>query len=157
MQFNVDHQQLSIIVELDSEPEDLDLTIDGLGDAILDAGVDGMIASTWAKRSPDGRDWAKLQPLTVRRKGHSTIGIQSGSMLSPSNFSGGPRQVEQRWAMWSYPQGADFGKAHGFHNGRPGRQEARPIVGWTQEAKRTAEELVADAVFRLDAEGDDDE
>jgi hypothetical protein len=157
VQFTVDHQNLSLIVELDSEPEGLDLTIDGLGDAMLDAGVDGMIASTWAKRSPDGRDWAKLRPMTVKRKGHSTIGIQSGGMLDPSNFTFGPRQVEARWAMWSYPRGGNFAKALNFHQGND-RQEARPIVGWTQEAKRRAEELVADAVFRLDdEEADDDE
>jgi len=81
MRFTVDVGELAVILELDTEPAGVDLTRDGLGDACLDAAVEEMLASHAAQRAPDGAPWAPLKAATVRRKGHATIGVQSGVLL----------------------------------------------------------------------------
>jgi hypothetical protein len=70
MRFTVDVGELTVALELDAEPAEVDLTRDGLGDAGLDAAVEGMLASHAAQRAPDGAPWAPLKAATVRRKGH---------------------------------------------------------------------------------------
>lgn len=151
MRLTVDHQNLSLVCELDTEPEGMTLDgDDGLGNLILDSGVQGIIGSCSAEQAPDGQAWAPLQPQTAARKGHSRIGWQSGSMLSPVKLLNGPRDVGPRVATWSYPPDEpDFSKLQGFHGGRPGRQEARPVIGWTVDAAASARALVAEARHRL--------
>ena len=70
MRFTGDVGELAVVLELDTEPAGVDLTRDGLGDAGLDAAVEGMLASHRARSSPDGQAWAPLSAATVRRKGH---------------------------------------------------------------------------------------
>jgi hypothetical protein len=70
MRFDVDEGALAVVLERDTEPAGVDLTRDGLGDACLDAAVEGMLGSRRARSSPDGTPWAPLSAATVRRKGH---------------------------------------------------------------------------------------
>ena len=70
MRFTVDVGALAVVLERDTEPAAVDLTRAGLGDACLDAAVEGMLASHRARSSPDGTPWAPLSAATVRRKGH---------------------------------------------------------------------------------------
>ena len=62
MRFEVDANELAVYLELDTEPANLDLTAHGLGDACLDAVVEGMLQSHRAQCAPDGTSWAALQP-----------------------------------------------------------------------------------------------
>jgi hypothetical protein len=54
MRFTVDVGELAVVLALDTEPPGVDLTQDGLGDACLNAAVEGMRASHRARSSPDG-------------------------------------------------------------------------------------------------------
>lgn len=158
MRFEVDPENMAIIVEL--EDADGDVRLDGpdrLGDQILAAATAEMGRCHLEGTAPSGAPWAKLRSTTIQEKGHDTIGIKTGSMLDPSKFLYGPTNVEAKSAEWSYPRGPDFGKAQGFHLGRQGRegrwvQAPRPLIGWTADAKATAQRLVAEA--RQPAAGD---
>ncbi|MBV8269328.1 MAG: hypothetical protein JO252_23645 [Planctomycetaceae bacterium] len=86
MRFLTDVGELAVVLELDAEPAVVDLTRDGLGDACLDAAVEGMLASHAAQRAPDGAPWAPLKAATVRRKGHAVIGRGSGLLLNPQRW-----------------------------------------------------------------------
>jgi len=151
MRFLTDVGELAVVLELDTEPAAVDLTRDGLGDACLDAAVEGMLASHAAQRAPDGAPWAPLKASTVRRKGHATIGVQSGIFLDPRRWRMTPRTITPRVAAWFYPttrptgDGCD-GHARAFHAGHPRTgSPARPILGWTAAAQATCRRLVAEA------------
>jgi len=152
MRFTVDVGELAVVLELDTEPAAVDLTRDGLGDACLDAAVEGMLASHRVQASPDGQAWAPLSPATVRRKGNAVIGVQSGTLLDPQRWRTAPRDIEPRVAVWYYPStgwkgdGCD-GHARAFHAGHPlTGSPARPILGWTPAAQETCRRLLAEAV-----------
>jgi hypothetical protein len=98
MRFTVDVGELAVVLELDTEPAAVDLTRDGLGDARLDAAVEGMRASHGARRAPDGTSWAPLAAATVRREGHAVIGVGSGRLLDPQRWRTAPRDIEPRVA-----------------------------------------------------------
>jgi hypothetical protein len=151
MRCTVDVAELAVVPGLDTEPAGVDLTRDGLGDACLDAAVEGMLASHRAQRAPDGAPWAPLKAATVRRKGHATIGVQSGIFLDPHRWRMAPRTITPRAAVWFYPttrqtgDGCD-GHARAFHAGHPlTRSPARPILGWTPAAREACRRLVAEA------------
>ena len=152
MRFTVDVAALAVVPGLDTEPDGVDLTRDGLGDACLDAAVEGMLASHGAQRAPDGTSWAPLKAATVRRKGHAAIGVQSGALLAPQRWRTAPRDLTPRVAVWYDPStgwtgdGCD-GHARAFHAGHPlTGGPARPILGWTVVAQETCRRLVAEAV-----------
>ena len=137
----------------------MDLTRDGLGNAYLDAAVEGMLASHRAQRAPDGAPWAPLKAATVRRKGHATIGVQSGIFLDPHRWRMAPRTIAPRVAAWFYPttrptgDGCD-GHARAFHAGHPMTgSPARPIFGWTLGAQEACRRLVAGAARAAVPEG----
>ncbi|MBV8077379.1 MAG: hypothetical protein JO284_13315 [Planctomycetaceae bacterium] len=151
MRFTVDVGELAVVPELDTEPAAVDLTRAGLGDACLDAAVAGMLESHGAQRAADGTPWAPLKAATVRRKGHATIGVQSGIFLDPRRWRMAPRKITPRVAVWFYPttrptgDGCD-GHARAFHAGHPRTgSPARPIFGWTLGAQETCRRLVAAA------------
>jgi hypothetical protein len=151
VRFTVDVGELAVVLELDTEPAGVDLTRDGLGDACLDAAVEGMLGSHGAQRAPDGAPWAPLKAATVRRKGHATIGVQSGTLLDPHRWRTAPRDITPRAAVWYYPStdwkgdGCD-GHARAFHAGHPlTGSPARPILGWTPAAQETCRRLVSEA------------
>ena len=152
MRFTVDVGELAVVLELDTGPLEVDLTRDGLGDACLDAAVEGMLASHRVQASPDGPAWAPLSPATVRRKGNAVIGVQSGTLLDPQRWRTAPRDITPRVAIWYYPStgwkgdGCD-GHARAFHAGHPTTgSPARPILGWTPAAREACRRLVAEAV-----------
>jgi hypothetical protein len=152
MRFTVDVGELAVVLELDTEPAEVDLTRAGLGDACLDAAVEGMRASHGAQRAPDGTPWAPLKAATVRRKGHAVIGRGSGLLLNPQRWRTAPRDLTPRVAIWYYPStgrkgdGCD-GHARAFHAGHPlTGSPARPILGWTPAAQEACRRLVAEAV-----------
>ena len=62
MRFTVDVGELAVVLELDTEPAGVDLTRDGLGDACLDAAVEGMLGSHRAQASPDGTPGRRCRP-----------------------------------------------------------------------------------------------
>ncbi|MBV8266904.1 MAG: hypothetical protein JO252_11305, partial [Planctomycetaceae bacterium] len=144
MKFLTDVGELAVVLELDdTEPAEVDLTRDGLGDAGLDAAVEGMLGSHRAQAAPDGAPWAPLKAATVRRKGHATIGVQPGTLLDPHRWRTAPRDLMPRVAIWYYPStdgkgdGCD-GHARAFHAGHPRTgSPARPILGWTPAAQAT--------------------
>jgi hypothetical protein len=103
MKFLTDVGELAVVPGLDTEPPGVDLTRDGLGDACLDAAVEGMLASHRARAAPDGQAWAPLSPATVRRKGNAVIGVQSGILLDPQHWRMAPRDITPRVAVWYYP------------------------------------------------------
>ncbi|MBV8607304.1 MAG: hypothetical protein JO034_07570, partial [Singulisphaera sp.] len=151
--------ELAVILELDTEPAAVDLTRDGLGDAYLDAVVEGMLESHGAQRAPDGAPWAPLKAATVRRKGHATIGVRSGIFLDPHRWRMAPRMITPRAAIWYYPttrpagDGCD-GHARAFHAGHPlTGSPARPILGWTPAAQEVCRRLVAEAARAAVPEG----
>jgi hypothetical protein len=151
MRCTVDVGELAVVLELDSEPVGVDLTRDGLGDACLDAAMEGMLGSHRAQASPDGTPWAPLSPATVRRKGNATIGVQSGTLLNPQHWRTAPRDIGPRVAVWYYPStgptgdGCD-GPARAVHAGHPlTGSPARPILGWTVMAQETCRRLVSEA------------
>jgi hypothetical protein len=151
MRCTVDVGELAVVLELDTEPDEVDLTRDGLGDACLDAAVEGMRARHGAQRAPDGTPWAPLKAATVRRKGHAAIGVQSGTLLDPHRWRTAPRDIEPRVAIWYYPStgrkgdGCD-GHARAFHAGHPlTGSPARPILGWTPAAREACRRLVSEA------------
>ena len=49
--------ELAVVLALDAEPAAVDLTRDGLGDACLDAAVEGMLGRHRARASLDGTPW----------------------------------------------------------------------------------------------------
>jgi hypothetical protein len=98
MRCTVDVGELAVVLELDTEPAEVDLTRDGLGDACLDAAVEGMLASHRAQASTDGPAWAPLSPATVRRKGNAVIGVQSGTLLDPQRWRTAQRDITRRGA-----------------------------------------------------------
>ena len=157
MTFGTDHEQLLCWVRLDDEPEDLQLDGDEqLGEQILDLLQEALLESTAGRHAPDGTPWAELRPSTVRQKGHSLIGLRTGEMLWPGRFEAAPRDVQARLATWQLLP-VD-GKTLSFHAGNPRTgQVARPIVGWSEGVQADARNLIADAVFRLDADGDPQE
>jgi hypothetical protein len=103
MRFTVDVGERADILELDTEPAEVDLTRDGLGDACLDAAVEGRRARHRAQASPDGPAWAPLSPATVRRKGNAAIGVQSGTLLDPHRWRTAQRDLTPRAAVWYSP------------------------------------------------------
>ena len=103
MRFTVDVSELAVVLGLDTEPAEVDLTHDSLGDRCLDAAVEGMLGSHRAQASPDGQAWAPLSPATVRRKGNATIGVQSGTLLDPQRWRTAPQDIEPRVAIWYDP------------------------------------------------------
>ena len=119
MRFTVDVGELAVVLELDTEPAGVDLTRDGLGDACLDAAVEGMLASHRAQASPDGTPWAPLSPATVRRKGNAVIGVQSGTLLDPQRWRTAPRDIEPRVAIWYYPSTGQEGDGCDGHARAP--------------------------------------
>ena len=159
MKFTVEVGELVVVLELDTEPAEVDLTRDGLGDRCLDAAVEGMLASHCAQASPDGTPWAPLSAATIRRKGNAVIGVQSGILLDPQRWRTAPRDLMPRVAVWYYPStgqtgdGCD-GHARAFHAGHPlTRSPARPILGWTPVAQETCRKLVAEAARAAVPEG----
>ena len=102
MRFTVDVSELTVVLELDVEPAGVDLTRDGLGDACLDAAVEGMLASHRAQRAPDGAPWAPLKAARAR-KGNAVIGVRSGIFLNPRRWRMAPRTITPRVAVWFYP------------------------------------------------------
>jgi len=149
MRLSVDHENLSLVAELDQEPDWLTFDgPDGLGSRVLDSGVDGILAHTFRAESPSGVPWAANAPATVARKGHGIVGTETGSMLTADKFTSGPRDIGPYIATWSYPQGEDFAKLQSFHNGRQdprsGRwiQPPRPVIGWSPEASFLAQQHV---------------
>lgn len=156
MTFTVEHDQLEIRFELDTEPEELDLTLNALGDQILTLAAEEILKAWGQEQSPSGDAWAPLRPATIARKPAGTamrIGIITGDMLDPSRILDGPREIGPRWAVVGYAhdgrRSPSWGKAHGFHNGSPGRQEQRPIVGWSEQAKESARQLIQSAITEL--------
>lgn len=152
MRFTVADEDLSLWLELDEEPDHLDLTQNGLGEALLDAAVDGMLASHAQKQSPDGRPWAPNAPSTARQKGHAEVGVRSGALLDPETWHAGDRQLDARRVGWIHPHADDRtlrGKVQGFHHGNPRTgQPARPLIGWTRAAQARAVALIQDALQR---------
>jgi hypothetical protein len=149
MRFSTDDANLSITCELDEEPGAIDLAGDDrLGDQILDFAAGELMTGAYAQRDPDGNPWEPLASETYRAKGHDRIGIKSGDMLSPANFTDGPRDVTARSATWTF--GDRSPKALAFHQGRANVQPARPIVGWTDRARAQAREIIAEAIHRAD-------
>jgi len=151
MRFTGDGGELAVVLALDTEPAEVDLMRDGLGDACLDAAVEGMLGSHRAQRAPDGTPWAPLSPATVHRKGNAVIGVQSGTLLDPHRWRTAPRDLMPRVAIWYYPStgqtgdGCD-GHARAFHAGHPTTgSPARPILGWTSAAREACRRLVAEA------------
>ena len=119
----------------------MDLTRDGLGDACLDAAVEGMLGPGPAP--PDGTPWAPLKATTVCRKGHAVIGVGSGLLLNPQRWRTAQQDIEPRVAIWYYPSTGRKGDGcdgHGsFHAGHPlTGSPARPILGWTLGRRRPA-------------------
>jgi hypothetical protein len=137
MRFWVSHDRLMVGFELDRE--EIDLT-QGIGDAIFDYLESELISGALAETAPDGSAWAPLRPSTVKRKGNDHCGIDSGSMVN--QLGRGIRDIQPQGMTWRHPDAAS-GKLQGFHNGNPRTgQPPRRIVGWTEAAKRRANELV---------------
>ena len=99
MRFLTDVGELAVLLALDTEPAAVDLTRAGLGDACLDAAVEGMRANHHMQTSPDGPAWAPLSPATVRRKGNAVIGVRSGTLLDPHRWRTAPRDLTPRAAI----------------------------------------------------------
>ncbi|MBV8554444.1 MAG: hypothetical protein JO116_02690 [Planctomycetaceae bacterium] len=148
----MDVEGLAVWLEIDPGDAAVDLTRDGLGDACLDAAVEGMRASYRERSSPDGQAWAPLSAATVRQKGHAVIGVRSGVLLDPQRWRTAPRDISSRVAIWYYPStgqkgdGCD-GHARAFPAGHPlTGSPARPILGWTPAARETCRRLVSEAI-----------
>ncbi len=153
MRFLTRDDDLSLGLELDAEPAGVDLTEpqeDGrtLGDQILDAAVEGMIAAVARHRAPDGGAWPELAAATVRPKGHGALGDRSGRthLLDPDRWTSGSRTVAPRWLGWWLDCDDCLGNDRN-------RCPARRLVGWTDDARQFARERLAAAAFRADAAG----
>lgn len=143
MRFTHDDAELTIGVEL--EPDDPgDLEAHGLGRAILDAGVTGILDAAANELDPAGHRWAPLRPATVRAKGHDLIGVDTGQMLADLEWAG-EYWITPRSATWRFPAGDTWDRASRFHNGVPGHQAARPLIGWTDAARAEAHHLYEQA------------
>jgi hypothetical protein len=141
MQFWVeDDEDLTLGVELDAEPDAVDLTQDALGSTILDVAVEACLVAVWSGRNPaTSEPWPPLAPATVaerRRLGwNADIGYRTGNMLAPWRFRDGPRVIAKRLATWTYDaRGCDY--ARYFH-------ADRPLIGWSVEAIEQAQTLIA--------------
>lgn len=151
--FTTDHDNLSITVELDTEPMTVDLTTGGLGTSILDAVIDRLILTHQAESAPDGTPWAELKPATVATKRSRQIGTLTGEMLSPEAWRRSlmGADISARKATYQCPHNGrgslSWGKAHGFHHGGRGRP-ARPLIGWPPAAIADALELLRAAAQR---------
>ena len=150
MRFEVDVTALAVVLELDTEPANLDLTAHGLGDACLDAAVEGMLQSHRARVRPEGTPWAPLKAATVCAKGHAVIGVRSGILLHPDRWRSGERTIEARYAAWFYPETGVTGDgsavhAASFHGGTKAGLPARPLFGWTEGAQQECRRLLDQA------------
>lgn len=139
MRFLVDDDQLTITLALDEEP--VDLTTEEIGATILDIAARELYRGAVDETDPSGRSWPAITASTARRKGSALVGVETGAMLA--GLQAGWTEVGRSAATWGYPKGPTFGRAKGFHNGRPeNHQPPRPLIGWTQTARETAETLV---------------
>jgi hypothetical protein len=154
MQFYTDDDNLRAGVRLnDRDHKDLDLTRGGLGRQLLDCLIGGMLDAHACACAPDGTPWAPLRDSTVRRKGHSHIGIDSGRthLLDPTTWTRDIlRSVTSREAYIEFPrQDRRWGQVHGWQNGHPlTRVPARKLIGWTRAAQADAQQLLTEATFR---------
>lgn len=100
-----------------------------------------------AQQHADGRPWAPLAPSTVKRKGHSTILLETGrlraSLTQPRHGDG----VREQWDEWPRAAGLIFGTEvpySQFHETGTKRMPARPHVGMNAEALDVLTNLAAD-------------
>jgi hypothetical protein len=121
--------ELAVVLELDMEPAAVDLTRDGLGDACLDAMVEGMHASHRAQRAPDGAPWAPLKAATVRQKGHVVIGRGSGLLPNPQRWRTVPRDITSRFALVRPEHWANGRWVRGPCAGVPRREPSDGLAG----------------------------
>jgi hypothetical protein len=144
VRFEVDSDELALVLVLDSEHPDLELTDAGLGEELLRIAAEEQLAAARREQSPSGEPWADLAWSTIHAKHHDTVGLRTGDMLG--RLGRGEIQVDARQAVWTYPHDGrgtqSWGKAHGFHTGRPGVQAARQLIGWSEEAKRRCAERI---------------
>ena len=136
---------------LDHEHRDVDLTVDRLGERILDALVLGMLDAHAAFRTPDDTPWPALARSTTRRKGHTLIGVHTGRthITDPDLDRAMPRQVLKREAWWYVPRDHPrWPQLHGGQNGIPESPvPARRLLGWTRGAQDLVKELIRRAEF----------
>jgi hypothetical protein len=157
LRFLTDDAALEIRLELDTEPEDLDLTAAGLGEQLLNVALEGMLGAHEKAESPEGTPWPELAASTVRQKGHATIGYHTGRthLLDPQRWQTAPRDITTRSASWTYPNDATRGQAQGWQQGNErNRMPARRIVGWTEHAQEECRRQVAEAIHELDPGGE---
>lgn len=93
--------------------------------------------------SPGGDRWAPLSPITIARKGHATILVETDSMRR--SVAGRRHQDHiESFSTNEMSWGTKDEKA-AFHQYGTSRMPARPFVGWSDESIDSAVELVADA------------
>ena len=128
----VDDNQLQLIIELDDEPDHVDLSR-GLGlDIMTNAAASAHQAALAGTDPATGEAWEEDSEKTARKKGHHLVGKQSGAMLSANWESPNAVDAQPRRATWQYP-GPDY--ARFFH-------ERRPLIGWTPDAITYAAEAL---------------
>lgn len=142
---------LGLTIEL--RTDSVDLTRDRLGQQCLDFAEAGMLRTAQSERAPDLTPWAPIARKTARAKGSDRIGYATGAMIGALNA--GERSIEPHRATWSYPQGATYARALGFHTGGNGRP-ARPLVGWTATARDQVSALLRDDTLEQDQNPTDD-
>lgn len=100
------------------------------------------------QREPGGSPWAPLSPVTVAKKGHSTILFEFGDLRASLVAVGGPNNISTVMARGSL-FGTEDEKAI-FHTTGTSRMPARPPVGTNDEAVDGLAESLADyAVEKL--------
>jgi hypothetical protein len=148
MRFVTDDDQLRCGLLLDTEDPRVDLTAGGLGDDLLDALVQGILEAHVRRRAPEGDPWPALAARTVRRKGHSLIGVHSGRthLLDPLRYLSGDRQITPREAWWSVStvDRQIWKITHGWQNGNERNHcPARRLIGWSPAACDFARRAIA--------------
>jgi len=94
------------------------------------------------QREPGGSPWAPLSPVTVAKKGHSTILFETGALKASLVTVGGPNNIN---AVAS--RGSLFGTSDEkalFHTEGTSRMPARPPVGTNDEDVDGLTESLAD-------------
>lgn len=101
-----------------------------------------------AKESPDGVPWATNAPLTVARKGHGDILVESGALEAASvgDAPGHVEQIEGNQLTYGVDGTTDAGGVPWAAVQQAGNDKipARPFMGMSEAAIDKAAEVAAD-------------
>lgn len=97
-----------------------------------------------SQAGPDGSPWPALKPMTVAKKGHATILVETGDLQRSLTESGAPHAI-RRQTLTELLFGTDRPHADKHQDGR-GKLPQREHTGFNEQLISQCVDLVADTV-----------